>query len=166
MGRKHRTTIATLAMGAALAASVPSPTFAAPAKAAADAAIFRAAGLRNTSHGWISGCDESGQPPSPATIDERRDLNGDGRPEAVISESSGYCYGNTGQAFWLLSQQADGSWKLMAHETGIPEFLASKGTGGWPDLSVGGPGFCFPVLRWNGRSYAFHRRAYEGKPCR
>jgi hypothetical protein len=166
MGRKpHRHALAALAMAMALAASVPVPTYAAPA-GPADAALFRAAGLKQSGRIWISGCNDSGEPPSPATIEERRDLNGDGRPEAVITESGSYCYGNTGQAFWLVSQQADGGWKLMATEVGIPDFLKTKGVGGWPDIAVGGPGFCFDVLRWNGRSYAPNRREYDGKPCR
>ncbi|MBO9669971.1 MAG: hypothetical protein J7485_05595 [Sphingobium sp.] len=95
-----------------------------------------------------------------------KDLNGDGRPEAVVIESGSYCYGNTGQAFWLVSQQANGTWKLLYNETGMAEFLATKGVGGWPDISIGGPGFCFPVVRWNGTTYKFNRNAYEGKPCR
>ena len=36
---------------------------------------------------------------------------------------------------------------------------------GWPDIQVGGPGFCFPVLRWNGKEYILNRHEYEGKPC-
>jgi len=35
-----------------------------------------------------------------------------------------------------------------------------------PDMSVGGPGFCFPVLRWNGKAYVQNRYQYEGKACR
>jgi hypothetical protein len=38
--------------------------------------------------------------------------------------------------------------------------------GGWPDISVGGTGFCFPVERWNGREYKHQRWDYEGKPCK
>lgn len=37
---------------------------------------------------------------------------------------------------------------------------------GWPDISVGGPGFCFPVERWNGKEYKLHRFEYEGKRCK
>lgn len=34
---------------------------------------------------------------------------------------------------------------------------AIESVGGWPDLEIGRPGFCFPVLCWNGRAYALHR---------
>ena len=36
----------------------------------------------------------------------------------------------------------------------------------WPDISVGGPGFCFPVERWNGKEYKLNRFEYEGKRCK
>ena len=95
-----------------------------------------------------------------------RDLNGDGLPEAVITEGGTYCYGNTGTGFRIVSKQKAGGWRLITAETGIPTFLATKGVGGWPDIEIGGPGFCFPVHRWNGKAYAPARFQYEGKPCR
>lgn len=136
--------------------------------AARDAAIFRAAGFKQTRRGWESGCDDpsAGAAYGAGAIEQVKDLNGDGRPDAVVIESGSYCYGNTGQAFWLVSQQPNGTWKLLHNDTGIAEFLATKGVGGWPDISIGGPGFCFPVVRWNGAAYKFNRNAYEGKPCK
>ncbi|MFP5403517.1 MAG: hypothetical protein ACLGG2_02365 [Gammaproteobacteria bacterium] len=35
-----------------------------------------------------------------------------------------------------------------------------------PDISIGGPGFCFPVVRWNGKACALHRCEYAGKRCK
>ncbi|HZV19323.1 MAG TPA: hypothetical protein VFF84_11600 [Sphingobium sp.] len=156
---------------APVAATPPAapPASAAPqGNAARDAAIFRAAGFRQVRGRWESGCYDpsSGAYYEPGAITDMRDLNGDGRPEAIITEGTTFCYGMTGQAFWLVSQQTDGSWKLITNEVGIPEFLKTKGVDGWPDISVGGPGFCFPVMRWNGRAYATHRLEYEGKPCK
>lgn len=149
--------------GYAAAAAAPPP-----ADAARDAAIFRAAGFQQTRRGWESGCDDPliGAPYDSGAIDQVKDLNGDGHPDAIVTEGGSLCYGNTGMAFWLVSQQADGRWKLMYQNIGIPEFLATKGAGGWPDISVGGPGFCFPVMRWNGRAYVRHRMEYDGKPCK
>jgi hypothetical protein len=72
----------------------------------------------------------------------------------------------TGTHFWLVSKQPNGGWKLMTHETAMPDFLKTKGVGGWPDIQLGGPGFCFPVVRWNGRAYVNHRTEYEGKRCK
>ncbi|HEY1125923.1 MAG TPA: hypothetical protein VGE65_09835 [Sphingobium sp.] len=153
---------------AAAKPATAAPASAAQSPAARDAAIFRAAGFKQTRRGWESGCDDpsAGAAYGAGSIEQVKDLNGDGRPDAVVIESGSYCYGNTGQAFWLVSQQANGSWKLLHSETGIAEFLATRGVGGWPDISIGGPGFCFPVVRWNGTAYKFNRNAYEGKPCK
>jgi hypothetical protein len=135
--------------------------------AAEQAAIFTAAGFTRQSGKWHTDCDQPGSGEYEAgAIDTYRDLNGDGRPEAVVTEGSTFCYGNTGTGFWLLSKQANGRWTVMHQSQGIAEFLATRGVGKMPDLSVGGPGFCFPVLRWNGRTYAHHRFEYESKPCK
>ena len=148
-----------LLLAAVLAASAP------PAE---QAAIFKAAGFAQRRGAWKSGnCDGAeSESYSPGNIETYRDLNGDGRAEAVVTEGGAICYGMTGTHFWLLSKQANGSWKLMAEETAMPDFLATKGVGGWPDIQLGGPGFCFPVVRWNGKAYVSHRNEYEGKRCK
>ena len=53
----------------------------------------------------------------------------------------------------------------MTESSGMATFLRTKGTAGWPDLEIGGPGFCFPVARWDGKEYKFNRWEYEGKRC-
>ncbi len=136
--------------------------------AADEAAVFKAAGFQRKGKRWVSGdCDDpSSASYSPGRVDDYKDLNGDGRPEAVLGEGGTYCYGNTGQGFWLLSQQAGGGWKLLAQSQGIPRFLATTGKDGYPDIQIGGPGFCFPVVRWNGKEYKTQRWEYEGKACK
>jgi hypothetical protein len=129
------------------------------------AAAFKAAGLKLKGKRWQA-CDDPSPSYSPGVIDDVRDLNGDGLPEAIISEGGTFCYGNTGAGYSLVSKQADGSWKLMTSGTGMLSILNTKGAGNWPDLEIGGPGFCFPVHRWNGKAYALQRHQYEGKPCR
>lgn len=131
---------------------------------AEQAAAFKAAGFKQKGKLWRA-CMDDPSPHSRGEIRELRDLNGDGRPEAVISESSAFCYGDLG-GYWVVSKQASGAWALVANGTGIPNFLAAKGKDGWPDMQVGGPGFCFPVLRWNGRAYTLHRHEYQGKRCK
>ncbi len=134
-------------------------------------AAFRAAGFQRVGQQWQACGDPGTLSYSPGAIESVADLNGDGRPEAIVTEGGTYCFGNTGQGYTLVSKQADGSWKRMAAGTGMVGVLtktkaAPGGVGGWPDLEIGGPGFCFPVLRWNGREYALHRHQYEGKVCR
>jgi hypothetical protein len=130
-----------------------------------EAAAFKAAGFTLKGKRWQA-CDDPTPTYTPGIIQEIRDLNGDGLPEAIITEGGTYCYGNTGVGYSLVSKQAKGGWKLITNGTGMLNILKTKGAGNWPDLEIGGPGFCFPVLRWNGRQYAVHRHQYEGKPCR
>ena len=134
-----------------------------PVNASDRIAIYKAAGAVQRDGKWIV-CTDDPQAGG-ASIDEIRDLNGDGRPEAVVSEGGTFCYGFTGTGFQLLSKQANGSWKRITGDIGMPEFLESRGKDGWPDISVGGPGFCFPVQRWNGKEYVVQRYEYEGKRC-
>jgi hypothetical protein len=70
-----------------------------------------------------------------------------------------------GTGYSLVSKGSDGKWVLMDQRQGIPEFLATRGAANWPDIQVGGPGFCFPVVRWNGKEYVPNRYQYEGKRC-
>jgi hypothetical protein len=147
-----------LLLAAMLAASAP---------ASDEAAIFKVAGFTRSAGKWHSDCD---QPDSgsyePGVIETYEDLNGDGRPEAVVTEGGTYCYGNTGAGFWLLSRQPSGAWKILYQSQGIPELLATHGAAKMPDISVGGPGFCFVVVRWNGSGYVKNRFEYDGKPCK
>ena len=132
-------------------------------------AAFKAAGAVQRKGKWIICAPpaDSGAPESAgATIETVLDLNGDGRPEAVITDSGTYCYGRDEAGFQVLSKQANGSWRVITGDSGIAEFLKTKGVGGWPDISVGGPGFCFPVQRWNGKSYEVQRFEYQGKRCK
>lgn len=121
------------------------------------AKAFKAAGFKLQGKQWVS-C-------AAGELAEVRDINGDGQPEAIITESGIACHGQAEVGYSLVSRQPNGVWKLLDAGSGIPNFLKTKGVGGWPDLQVGGPGFCFPVLRWNGSEYALQRHEYEGKPC-
>lgn len=161
--------LAQAATPAAPAAPTAAATGGAGKPSAADeAALFKAAGFKRKGKRWVTeGCDDpSSSTYGPGNVEAFKDLNGDGRPEAVLSEGGTFCYGNTGQGFWLLSQQAGGNWKLLTQSQGMPDFLATKGKDGFPDIQIGGPGFCFPVVRWNGKEYKTHRWEYEGKACK
>jgi hypothetical protein len=134
---------------------------------AADRAIYRAAGFTWSKGAWRSDCGDPGtETYSGGTIERIGDLNRDGLPEVLVIEGGTYCYGMTGTGFWLLSGQPGGKWKLMLQTPGMAEVLKTRGVAKWPDILVGGPGFCFPVRRWNGTAYVLHRFEYEGKRCR
>ena len=74
-----------------------------------------------------------------AAIDTYRDLDGDGRPDAVVTEGGAVCYGDAGSHFWLLTKQAGGSWKQIYEETAMPDFLKSKGNGRLAGYRIGRP---------------------------
>lgn len=132
---------------------------AAPAPANAErAAIFKAAGFAPTAGKHLM-CDRR----TPLEL-EVRDINGDGRLDAMVLDGGIMCYGNTGAGFVLLTRSATGKWTKLHASPGIPRFLKTRANG-WPDLEVGGPGFCFPVMRWTGTGYENHRKQYQGKPC-
>lgn len=117
------------------------------------AAVFTAADFKKTRSGQYIRCEEETPTASytPGRI-ELADLNGDGQPEAWVTEGSLYCYGNTGEYFVLVMKDA-GVWRKLLDGVGIPTVLKTKRLD-WPDIEVGGPGFGkFPVYRWNGKSY-------------
>ena len=128
----------------AATAPPPKPAVSVPADRAA---AFRAAGVTPVGGRYLA-CDKSQEMQI-----EIRDLNGDGRPDAVITDGGTECYGMTGQGFTLVTNDANGAWRRLYQSQGIPTFQASRGVGGWPDIENGGPGFCHPVMRWNGRDY-------------
>lgn len=95
---------------------------------------------------------EPGWPRSRIDI-EAVDLNGDGKPEAIVNEDNVACYGNTGTAFVIVARDAKGIWRAVGGDTGVAVVRSTK-RGGWRDIEVGGPGFGRrPVLRWNGAAY-------------
>jgi len=124
---------------------------------AEQAAVFKAAGFMKVGGGRYIRCKED--PPTASYVPGRielADLNGDGRPEAWVTESSVFCYGNTAEAFVLLTKD-DGGWRVLLDAVGIPVVRKTK-RGGWPDIEVGGPGFAkSPVYRWDGKAYAAPR---------
>lgn len=131
---------------------------------AEQAAVFKTAGAVQRKGKWLICADDPQA--SGAQIESVLDLNGDGQPEALVTEGGTFCYGAAGSGFTLLSRQPDGRWRVMTSNTGIAEFLKTRGADNWPDISVGGPGFCFPVVRWNGKEYKLQRFEYEGKRCK
>ncbi len=135
-------------------------------------AIMKAAGFKKFGKVWAADADSAKNGCSAdiddALFDNRpsiRDLNGDGNPEVVVTDTGTYCYGNTGQGFAIIGWTGTG-WKQLISTSGIPMFIARKGSP-WPDVEIGGPGFCFPRARWSGKDYSGNGGwFYDGKPCK
>jgi hypothetical protein len=131
-----------------------------------ESAAFKAAGFVEWEGKWVACADDPTESYSAGKVEQVLDVNGDAQPEAVISEGSTFCYGMQGAGYYIVSRQEDGSWKLLTSGSGIPTFLKTKGVGGWLDVEIGGPGFCFAIERWNGTEYVLNRYEYEGKRCK
>ncbi len=127
-------------------------------------AAYAAAGMTQKNGQW-TGCPEDDNGLASVADGDYRDINGDGKPDLVITDGGTYCYGDTGQGFILMTRDDSGQWTKLYNSPGIPTFLATtvKTPGNWPDVEIGGPGFCFPILRWNGTDYVQNRNHEEQK---
>ncbi|POY37037.1 hypothetical protein C3K47_08240 [Solitalea longa] len=81
------------------------------------------------------------------------DLNKDSKEEVFVILSSGALYGNTGQSFNLFIKSSLAGYKADPNLSGGIPILLSSTYKGFPDIVIGGPGFKFPVYRWNGNQY-------------
>jgi hypothetical protein len=147
------------------AQAAPAPTAAAPESMtlteADKAAAFRALGFKQVGRVWKR-CEEETPTASyqAGAIEEVLDLNSDGRPEAVVIESSMFCHGQEGAWFGVVSKEATGAWRQVLEIDGVFVALATRANG-WREVMAGGPGFTHPVYRYNGKEYVRHRDQRE-----
>jgi hypothetical protein len=91
----------------------------------------------------------------PAAADvELSDMNGDGASEALVTYGNSCLSGMAGSTVVLFVKKPGGAY---AANLGFPGVIAERrppGHQGYADLLIGGPGFCFPLWRWNGSEYA------------
>ncbi len=86
------------------------------------------------------------------------DLNKDGKEEIFITFGNSYTSGNTGSSIALFIKNAAGVYEMNFGFPGMSPDILTTINKGYPDLVVGGPGFEFPVFRWNGRSYNNYKK--------
>ena len=98
MSAHSRPQLACALLATVVVLSQPGRAQAAELSAAERVAIFKAAGATMQNDGrWLICADDPQT--AGASIDEVRDLNGDGRPEAVVNEDGTYCNGMAGTRF-------------------------------------------------------------------
>ena len=86
------------------------------------------------------------------------DMNKDGNEEVFIVMQSSALFGNKEQDFMLYIKNNKGNFvKDPDLSGGIAMILISKNPG-YPDIAVGGPGFEFPVCRWDGKKYKYLKK--------
>jgi len=89
------------------------------------------------------------------------DLNKDGKEEIFILFGNTYTSGNTGSSIVLFIKNANGTYtEHLGFPGTTPDVLATSSQG-YPDLLIGGPGFEFPVWRWNGKTYNYYKKVTD-----
>ena len=117
--------------------------------------ILEQAGLVLDSTG-TSLADYSCGLPAGAAV-EFSDWNGDGNKEVLVVAGNSCTSGMAGSSVFLFIKDTTGTY---LPNLGFPASSATPmatSNLGYPDLLIGGPGFCFPVWRWNGTEYDYLR---------
>jgi hypothetical protein len=127
-------------------------------------AIYDLLGLNTGADGKsLEFADGGGCPPLMPGGDTQvqgEDLNQDQQPEVIVSLGSTCMYGMAGMGVSLFTRDGSGHWKLHNLGSGIAVVQDTRHKG-YADLMIGGPGFCQPVLRWNGTTYVFDHHVPE-----
>ena len=115
--------------------------------------VFEATWLAvdSTGKGFV---DQSCGQPAGAEV-SFSDWNGDGEPEVLVIAGNSCTSGMAGSSAVLFIKDSAGTYQP---NLGFPAASAepqSTSNLGYPDLLIGGPGFCFPLWRWNGTVYDF-----------
>lgn len=114
--------------------------------------IYTIAGLTERGGIFLDDCDQPVQPDTDVV-----DLNKDGQPEVFVQVRSS-CYGTAGAQLTLLIKDKMGHWQSNLGFPAESYKLLETKSRGYPDIEIGGPGFCFPLWRWNGNQYAVSKR--------
>lgn len=85
------------------------------------------------------------------------DLNQDGQEEIFVGFGNSFTSGMTGQDIVLFIKDENCLYKKNLGFPGLlPDALLTKNMG-YNDLFIGGPGYNFPIWRWNGKEYIFYK---------
>ncbi|HET9334071.1 MAG TPA: hypothetical protein VFQ21_10885 [Gemmatimonadota bacterium] len=87
---------------------------------------------------------------------DEEDLNGDGVPEVFVIGGNSCTSGMAGSNLSLFIRDTEGGWGMNLGFSAGGWTKLETGNQGWPDLSIGGPGFCEAVYRWDGSTYQYH----------
>lgn len=112
--------------------------------------------LSNDGKAFVIDYDEEKTSPFNATV-YPADLNDDGQEEIFINYGNTLTSGNTGQSVALFIKNDSGAFEKNLDFPGLAEIMPTVHNG-FRELVIGGPGSSFPVWRWDGKEYDFHRR--------
>jgi hypothetical protein len=109
---------------------------------------------------FVSAEDEGSEFPFSAQV-YPADLNKDGREEVFVVFGNSYTSGQAGSSVVLYIRKPTGSYATNLGFPGTAPDLMPTSYKGYPDLFIGGPGFEFPIWRWNGKEYAYLKKIKE-----
>jgi hypothetical protein len=109
---------------------------------------------------FVSAEDEGSEYPFSAQV-YPADLNKDGKEEVFVVFGNTYTSGMTGSSVVLFIKNTTGSYATNLGFPGTPPDLMPTNNKGYPDLLIGGPGFEFPIWRWNGKEYTYFKKIKE-----
>jgi hypothetical protein len=95
-------------------------------------------------------CEENVSPDVEVT-----DLNGDGIDEVFIIWGNTCTSGHTGQSITLFIKDRKGRFVKNLDVPGNSYNRLSQRNKGFPNLIIGGPGFCYAVWKWSGIKYEY-----------
>lgn len=113
--------------------------------------IFRSLGLvlDSTGRGFV---DATCGQPAAAEV-SFSDWNHDGKTEVLVVFGNDCTSGHAERSVVLFIRDSTGKYAMNLSFPGAAADSLPTGNLGYPDLLIGGPGFCFPVWRWNGTEY-------------
>ena len=94
----------------------------------------------------------------PASTDVQfSDWNADGKKEVLVTFGNTCTSGMAGSSVALFVRDASGRYQPHLGFPGmLVEVLPAKNAG-YPELLIGGPGFCFSAWKWDGKAYVHAR---------
>jgi hypothetical protein len=81
------------------------------------------------------------------------DLDEDGRFEVFVLWGNTCTSGHTGSSIMLFAKNAGGNYDTHLGFPAAAYTIHPRAGSAFPDLELGGPGFCAPVWRWTGATY-------------
>lgn len=91
------------------------------------------------------------------------DLNKDGKEEIFILFGNTYTSGSTGSSIVAFIKNPSNQYSMQLGFPGtLPDAIISP-TNAYPDLIIGGPGFEFPVWKWETGQYVFRKKIKEAE---
>ena len=85
------------------------------------------------------------------------DLNKDGVEEIFVIFGNTFTSGNTGSSVVAYIPNKTGTFTVNFGFSGATPYVLPTSNFNYPDLLIGGPGFTWPVWRWNGKEYDFYK---------